>query len=111
MKNKGYTDCLSYKEVYDLQNGVKETENAIINRTNCTLCKQLLDSMPTKLSWEKCWYVKVDLLNGMNVVSKIEEVQIVQEQLKIPYTENISIPTNRKLTLKERLKILFKGGI
>lgn len=111
MEIRGYTDCLSYKEVYDLKNNVQETKNAIINRTNCTLCKQLLDNMPTELTWEKCWRVKVDLLDGMNVVSKIEEIQIVHEQLRVPCVENIPMPMYRKLTFKERLKVLFKGGI
>lgn len=111
MEIKGYTDCLSYKEIYDLENGITETKNNIINRTNCTLCKQLLDNMPTELSWDKCWRVKVDILDGMNVVSKIEEIPIEITTYRVPCKETIPMPMYRKLTFGERLKVLFKGDI
>lgn len=110
----GYHDMLDFKEIYAISNGDEIVKANVINRTNCHLCKQLLDNMPTEFNWEKCYHVKVELLDGMNVVTRIDEVPIEHTALRMPRIDDLVSAydlANHKFTLKERLKIFIKGEL
>lgn len=109
MNKQGYANPLSYEQIDKLLKGDKNVENGIINTTNCHLTKMLLDNMPLQLEWEKCYHIKVSLLDHSNVVATIDDVEIHKTTYNVPSHEPIFI--NRKLNFKERLKILFKGEL
>lgn len=106
----GYSNMLSYGEIAEIEKNNGEMIRNIIDRTNRNIAQAMLENLPEVMEYDKAYHVTVRLLDGMNVVGKIEEIPIRTTTLIQPTSVNEYIPRG-KLKLKERIRILFKGEL
>lgn len=106
----GYSNMLSYGEIVEIEKNNGEMIRNIIDRTNRNLAQSLLENLPEAIEYDKAYHITVRLLDGMNIVGRIDEIPIRTETLIMPHTEKEYMPIG-KLTLKERIKILVKGEL
>ena len=105
MMGLGYDDIPKLEDINYRKEIYRTAKNAIF--------KQIKDHTDDGNDMDKAYRIQVKILDGMNVVSKAEEIPIHEVVLKVPKTENelYGIPQYRKYNFKERLKILFKGEL
>lgn len=106
----GYSNMLSYGEIAEIENNNGEMIKSVIDRTNRNLVQSLLENLPEAIEYDKAYHITVRLLDGMNIVGRIDEIPIRTETLIMPHAEKEYMPIG-KLKFKERIKILFKGEL
>lgn len=99
-----------YKEL-DAMRKDEHARNVILNRHKQALFNKLCDDIPT-FTFDGCWRIRmvVDTDAG-NISGIVEEIPIETTHLIMSEQEPIPIIPRRKLTLKERLKVLLKGEL
>ena len=111
LKNYNYMNNLSYKEMANLTDEVREK---LAYTAKQSLFGQILsDRNNNVLPFDKAYRIRVDILDDMNVVAKCEEIPINEVVLNVPNTSDF-IPgnyTGKKLKFKDRIKVLFKGEL
>lgn len=108
IKSYNYVNNLSYKEAAQLDNQKLQT---LVYEAKQNLFGQILsDKNNNVLPFDKAYRFQVRVIDGMNVVAKCEEIPILETVIKTPDMDAIPIHY-KKLNLKQRLQILFKGEI
>ena len=111
LKNYNYMNNLSYKEMANLTDEVREK---LAYTAKQSLFGQILsDRNNNVLPFDKAYRIRVEILDDMNVVAKCEEIPINEVVLNVPNTSDF-IPgnyTGKKLKFKDRIKVLFKGEL
>ena len=106
------TYWFNYKELEQMRRD-ENARNAILNYHKQALFDKLCNSIPT-FNFDGCWRIRmvVDTDVG-NISGRVDEVEIETTHLIVPEPEPIPVPAipHRKLTLKERFKVLLKGEL
>lgn len=110
LKNYNYVNNLSYKEMANLTDEMKEK---LAYEAKQSLFGQILsDRNNNILPFDKAYRIQVDILDGMNIVAKCEEIPIMETVIKTPSINNEPAWYDGiKLSLKDRIKVLFKGEL
>ena len=99
-----------YRELEQMRQD-EDARNAILNHHKQALFNKLCDSLQS-FDFDGCWRIqmKVDTNVG-NISGRVDEVEIETTHLIVP--EPIPVPAipHRKLTIKERFKVLLKGEL
>lgn len=99
-----------YKELETMKQD-EHARNAILYWHKQKLFNKLCDDIPD-YTFDGCWRIRmvVDTDVG-NVSGIVEELPIETTHLVLPEPITIQVIPQRKLTLKERLKVLWKGEL
>lgn len=111
LKNYNYMNNLSYKEMANLTDEAKE--KLAYDAKQSIFGQILSDRNNNVLPFDKAYRIRVDILDGMNVVAKCEEIPVQHVVLDIPKASDF-IPgnyTGQKLKFKDRIKVLLKGEL
>ena len=99
-----------YKEL-DVMRKDEHARNAILNHHKQALFNKLCDNIPT-FTFDGCWRIQMVVdTNVGNVSARVEEIPIETTHLVLPEPITIQTIPQRKLTLKERFKVLLKGEL
>ena len=111
MNNYNYVYNLSYKEVANMDDELMEKLKydamyGIVNQI-------LSDPKNAELPLDRAYRIQLQFLNDMDIVAKCDEIPIHDVVLKLPEEFNVGSnwSSNRKLNIKERLKVLLKGRL
>lgn len=106
---------LSYKEIEELKTEGSPYKNMVIETIKSNLLKELVEKTPNDINIDLAFRLQIQLQDDMNLVGKIEQIPINHMVINVP---DISQPVpgamfygKEKLTLKDRIKVLFKGRI
>ena len=111
MSNYNFVYNLSYREINDLDD---EMLNKLKYNAMYSLVEQILsDPKNSELPLDRAYRIQLQFINDMDIVAKCEEIPIHDVVLKIPEDFNIGSnwSSNRKLNIKERIRILLKGRL
>lgn len=108
LTNYNYINNLSYKDAAQLDDQKLQT---LIYEAKQNLFGQILsDKNNNVLPFDKAYRFQVKLINDMDIVAKCEEIPILETVIKTP--DMYAVPIHyKKLNLKQRLQVLFKGEI
>lgn len=106
---------LSYKEVEELKTEGSPYKNMVIETIKSNLFKELAEKTPNDVNLDLAFRIQIQLQDDMNLVGKIEQIPVNHVVINVP---DMSQPVpgamfygKEKLTLKDRIKVLFRGRI
>jgi hypothetical protein len=106
---------LSYKEVEELKTEGSPYKETIIETIKSNLMRELVEKTPNDVNLDLAFRIQIQLQDDMNLVGKIEQIPVNHVVLNVP---DMSQPIpgamfygREKLTLRDRIKVLFKGRI
>ena len=107
-KSYNYVNNLSYKEAAELDENNKKK---LADTAKQNLFAQISSNTYNDgVEFDRAYRLQIKLIDGMNVVAKCEEIPILETIIKTPDMNGVPIHY-KKLNLKQRLQILFKGEI
>lgn len=107
-------NLLGYEEVANMKNDLNYRHNLIRNEFEKLLTRITEDHIKEDtVDIDVAYRIQFKVVENMNIMGKITSIPVMDVVLKNPVIEepNFVINQPRKFTIKERLKILFKGSI
>lgn len=107
-------NLLGYEEIAEMQKDPKYRHKVIkgeFRKLTNKIIEEHVKEDTTDIDVAYRFQFKV--IDGMNIIGKITSIPVMDVVLKQPIMEepNFVINQPRKFTIKERLKILFKGSV
>lgn len=107
-------NLLSYEDIAEMQKDIK-FKHRVLKTEFRKLTNKIVEEhiKPETTDVDVAYRFQFKVIDGMNIIGKITSIPVMDVVLKQPIVEepNFVINQPRKFTIKERLKILFKGSI